>query len=277
VFFTVMSDPNAEAEAFGMEIEYPEHELPRPLHGPLLTEFGDSKKLELPNFDACRRMNERVRAVDYYRQHVGGTYFITGWVEGPMAVYAMLRGLSNACYDFYDHGDELTPLFNLFVENAKQFITRQVDAGADCIGVGDAAASQIGPDFYRKYVLPGEKELVRHIHKLGALAKIHICGNTRSMQPDMIATGFDIIDVDHLVGSMEEFAPLLSPKQVFSGSCDPVRVVCNAQSFEEIEQAINTSWQQAGGRVITSAGCEIPGETLPRNFRWLCKAGSQLS
>lgn len=272
---TVMSDPNAEAEAFGMEIEYPLDDLPRPKHGPMLPQFEDSRDITLPQYERCTRMQERVREVAYYNETVKGKYFIVGWVEGPMAVHTMLRGLTNACYDLYDYEDQLVPLFDIYVENAKQFITRQIEAGADCIGVGDAAASQIGPEFYRKYVLPGEKEIARHIHNLGAIAKLHICGNTHAMLPDMIGAGYDIIDVDHLVGSMEPFAHLLGPHQVFSGSCDPVNIVLNGTE-QDIAEALKASYREALGRVITSAGCEIPGETTDESFSWFCKAGKRL-
>lgn len=272
---TVMSDPNAEAEAFGMEIEYPLDDMPRPKRGPLLETFEDAQSLKLPSIAYCNRMVERVREISYYKERVKGTYFITGWVEGPMAVHTMLRGLTNACYDLYDYPDELANLFDLYVENAKQFITQQVEAGADCIGVGDAAASQIGPDFYRTFVLPGEKEIAHHIKTLGAIAKLHICGNTYAIQPDMIAAGFDIIDVDHLVGPMTPFAPLLGPHQVFSGSSDPVGIVLRGTK-QEIEDSVKSCFKEANGRVITSAGCEIPAETTDENFRWYCESSRAL-
>ncbi len=41
----------------------------------------------------------------------------------------------------------------------------------------------------------------------------------------MIATGADIIDVDHLVPDISAFVSDLSAGQVFSGKCDPVTVI----------------------------------------------------
>ena len=273
---TVMSDPNAEAEAFGLEIDYPLDNLPKMAKGQEHVDFDTLKALPLPDIDNCRRMLERVNEVAYYRKHVGGRYFIVGWVEGPMAVLTMLRGLTDACYDLYDHEDELASVFALFVENAKRFITRQVEAGADCIGVGDAAASQIGPEFYRRFILPGEQEIASHIKSLGTLAKLHICGNTHEILPDMIGAGYDIVDVDHLAGSMAPFAPLLKSGQVLSGSSDPVRVVLEG-NFEEIDRSVLECYRQGKGRVITSAGCEIPGETSLGNFSRYCEAARALS
>lgn len=272
---TVLSDPNVEAEAFGMEINYPKNSLPVPKHGPLLKSFEESASVKLPDYEKCSRMKGRVREIEIYNEEVKGNYFIVGWVEGPMAVHTMLRGLSNACLDLFDYEEEIPPLFELYVENAKNFITKQVEAGADCIGVGDAAASQIGPEFYKKFVFEGEREIARHIRSLGCVAKLHICGNTHAILPYMIEAGYDIVDVDHAAGSMAPFAPLLHPNQVLCGSCDPVNVVLNGTK-EEIEAAIKLDYKETNGKAITSAGCEIPPETTIENFRHFCEVGKSL-
>jgi uroporphyrinogen decarboxylase len=104
--------------------------------------------------------------------------------------------------------------------------------------------------------------MVNHIHNLGALVKLHICGNTEAILPQMISTGADIIDIDHLVPSMSDFVSLLAPGQVFSGKADPVTIIQNGTP-EMIKQSVIDDVKQASGRCIISAGCEItPGTTI---------------
>ena len=272
---TVMSDPWSEAEAFGMQIEYPENDLPIP-KAPLLKESGDVAGLRVPRLENSRRMLNSIRAIEEYTRLVGDTCFIVGWVEGPMAKYADLRGLSDACTDLYDHPDHVNHAADIIIENARQFITAQIRAGAHCIGIGDAACSIIGAKFYRKFFCHREKQLVDHIHAQGALAKLHICGNTTKILPDMIATGADIVDVDHLVGSMEPFRALLSEKQVFSGNSDPVAVIQNGGQ-EEIFASVQDCFAQTRGRGIVSAGCEITPGTSLENFRFYRDAARTLN
>jgi uroporphyrinogen-III decarboxylase len=155
---------------------------------------------------------------------------------------------------------------DVIVASAKEFITLQVEAGAHCIGIGDAFCSQIGPAPYRRLAFEREKQLVDHIHRLGAKAKLHICGNTAPILRDMIATGADIIDVDHLVPDMAPFAPFLGPQQVFSGKTDPVSVIQNGTPAQ-IMASVRECRAQAAGRVIVSAGCEVPPDTTPANLR----------
>lgn len=178
-----------------------------------------------------------------------------------------IRSIGNATdLDFLDDPDSVMKAVNVIVESSLDFITHQVEAGAYAIGIGDAFCSQIGPALYRQFAWEGERRMVEHIHNLGAKAKLHICGNTMAILPDMIRTGADIVDVDHLVTSMAEFVPLLGPNQVLSGSSDPVSVIQDGTP-DQILKSVLDCQKQADGRCIVSAGCEITPDTSLANFR----------
>ena len=93
---TVMSDPYAEAEAFGMHIDFPADNLPIP-RNLLITEPGDVDDLVLPDVEQSPRLLNRVNEIERFKQLIGDTYFIVGWAEGPMACYANLRGFQKTC------------------------------------------------------------------------------------------------------------------------------------------------------------------------------------
>ncbi len=272
---TVMSDPYAEAEAFGMEFEYPENDLPKPKNGHLIKNIDDIDKLKIPNIKDHARMMNRVHEIEEYKRLAGDKYFIVGWVEGPLAEYVDIRGLAEACLDLFDYPEKIEKVSSIALETAKKFAQAQVEAGAHCIGVGDAACSQIGPRLYKRLFFEKQKELIEYIHSLGAIAKLHICGNTSKILPGMINTGADIVDIDHLVGSMEPFADLLGEKQVFSGLSDPVTVI---QDGDEncIKESVIACYRQAKGRCIVSAGCEITPETSIENFKYYQNASKEV-
>ena len=261
---TVMSDPYAEAEAFGMAIDYPANNLPAP-RNLLIREAEDIAALRLPEVGQSPRLLNRVREIAHFKQLVGDTYFIVGWAEGPLACYANLRGFQQACLDLFEHPGAVDQAVDLFRRAAFDFISRQIEAGAHCIGVGDAVCSQIGPELYQRYGFAGEKDIVEFIHSRGALAKLHICGDTTAILPIMIKTGADIIDVDHAVTEIARFAPMLSPHQVFSGNSDPVSVIQNG-SQKSISENVLRTCRAAGGRCIVSAGCEITPDTSTENL-----------
>jgi len=271
---TVMSDPWAEASAFGIDIEYPEDNLPVDIGG----HFQDAKTASLIKqydpMDNIRCLN-RLTEISEFRKRLNDEYFIVGWVEGPVAEYVDLRSASNASVDLLLDPDSVGKTMDIIVESALEFISLQVKAGAHCIGIGDAFCSQIGPELYHQYAFFRQKKLVEHIHNLGAIAKLHICGNTESILTGMIQTGADIIDVDHLVPSMAGFVSLLAPYQVFSGKSDPVSII-QFGSYETINQSVTSDFRQTSGRCIISAGCEITPETSVENMNHFKNAASTL-
>ncbi len=271
---TVMSDPWAEASAFGIEVEYPENSLPVDKGGHLASAAAAALLKPYNPIDNIRCRNRLVE-IGNFKKSVGKEYFIVGWVEGPVAEYVDLRGATLASLDFLIEPDNVEHTMDIITESAINFIKLQIDAGAHCIGIGDAFCSQIGPDLYNRFAYSRQKLLVDQIHKSGAIAKLHICGNTVSILPAMIATGADIIDIDHLVPTMAEFSGMLGPGQVFSGKADPVSVIQDGTP-EMIWDAVVNDFIQAGKRCIVSAGCEITPGTSMENMVAFRKAASSL-
>jgi MtaA/CmuA family methyltransferase len=271
---TVMSDPWAEASAFGIQVDYPEDNLPIDTGG----HFTDAKTAShvkhyktLDNNRCVGRLNE----IKEFRKQTENEYFIVGWVEGPVAEYVDLRGASGASLDFLLEPEAVELTMDIIVDCAIDFISLQIKAGADCIGIGDAFCSQIGPDLYNKFAYSRQKKLIDHIHSMGALAKLHICGNTTAILPYMISAGADIIDIDHLVPSMSDFVTMLKPGQVFSGKADPVTIIQDGTP-EKILQSVKNDFMQSSGRCIVSAGCEITPGTSAENMITFWRAANNL-
>ena len=270
---TVMSDPWAEATAFGIQVDYPADQLPAAKNQ--LPDAASAAALKPWNPADSMRCRNRLKELEIYQSLVADEFFIVGWIEGPVASYANLRGTTGASIDFLMEPDLVEKAMDIITESAIGFIRKQVDQGAHCIGIGDAFCSQIGPDLYHLFAFDRQKQLVDVIHSGGALAKLHICGNTRAILPSMIATGADIIDIDHLVPSMAEFSDMLGPNQVFSGKSDPVSVIQDGTA-KTIENAVRNDITDAGGRCIVSAGCEITPDTSAGNMRAFRKATENL-
>lgn len=258
---TVLSDPWAEASAFGIRVEYPEDNLPL-----VTSQFPDAiSASHIKKYDSLKnlRCSNRIEEIKIYSWDAADK-FIVGWIEGPVAEYVDLRGASNAAVDFLVEPETVEKTFQVIMESAFDFIDLQIKAGAHCIGIGDAFCSQIGPELYLKYAFERQKKLVECIHDHGALAKLHICGDTTELLKDMIRTGADIVDIDHLVKDMSGYASYLGKHQVFSGKCDPVTIIEDGDA-DIIFKTVERDFNDAGGRCIVSAGCEItPGTTIEK-------------
>ena len=89
------------------------------------------------------------------RAEAGPGASIVGWVEGPLALAAEMRGLSALMMDTYEDPGFLDDLFDFTSSVGMAYWKPQVEAGADTIGMSDAAASMMSLAALRAVRLPG--------------------------------------------------------------------------------------------------------------------------
>ena len=258
-----ISDPYREAADLGLAVTFPEDGLPIATR-PSLIEPADLTTLRPIAPEAGRRMNDRLAAVRLFRERAGGQTPIMGWVEGALAEAVDLRGMSALLTDLIDRPAWVAELLEVCAEVAIAFARAQVAAGADIIGLGDAVASQISPRLYRQFALPYEQRIFAAVHEMGALARLHICGNTTRILADMAESGADIIDVDWMV-DMGQAAEAFGPRISVCGNQDPVRVMLDGKPAQ-VAAAVSACVAAGGPRCFSAAGCEIPDETPEENL-----------
>jgi MtaA/CmuA family methyltransferase len=259
-----ISDPYREASGFGAPIEFPFDNLPL-CKQPLLADPDDLKKLRKPDPATAPRMLDRLEGVRLLREKVGDEVPVMGWVEGAMAEAADLRGDANVMFDLYDRPDWLAELLEMCAEVAVAFARAQMEAGAHIIGMGDAIASQVSPQMYRRFALPYEKRICDAVHDMGGLARLHICGNTSKIVADMAESGADIIDLDWMV-DWAVATRQIGDRVTLLGNFDPVAVMLQGTP-EQVYAATQQCARSGGSRCISAAGCEIPDRTPHGNLR----------
>jgi MtaA/CmuA family methyltransferase len=258
-----ISDPYREAADLGVDVAFPEDG--RPIRqAPLLLDPGDLAKLKPTDPAAGRRMSDRLEAVRYLRAQVGGEVPIMGWVEGALAEAAVLRGDSALMLDLYDRPEWVHELLELCVEVEVDFARAQVQAGADIVGLGDAIASQVAPRMYREFALPYEQRIFAAVRKMGALSRLHICGNTTRLLSDMAQSGADIIDIDWMV-DLRLAAETFGSRPATCGNFDPVAILLHGMP-DQVRRATWNCQEQGGKGNISAAGCEVPAGTPHANL-----------
>ena len=265
-YVSAISDPAREASDLGAAIEWFDDQPPAILESQaLLADKTRLAGLAIPDPSTAPRMSDRVEAVRLLRHRTGQELLVEGWVEGPCAMAADLRGVNTLMLDFFDDPVFVRDLFEFTIEMELRFARAQIAAGADIIGVGDAAASLIGPKLYFEHVQPYEQRLVQAIQDAGAPVRLHICGKTRKLYKGMAATGAKMIDLDSMA-PLDEARAQMGPGPVLAGNLDPVRVMRDGTP-ESIEAALAECHRQAGPRYIVAAGCEVPAGTPEANLR----------
>jgi len=264
-YVSTISDPAREASDLGSRIQWYEDQPPAIIEDEALL----ADKLVLAGMKTMDpfsggRMEDRIRGVELLRRRVGQDLLVEGWVEGPCAESADLRGINRLMMDFSDDPAFVQDVFAFTVELAGRFAAAQIAAGADIIGIGDAAASLVGPRIYNEFVWPWEKKLVDFIHASGGRVRLHICGNTRRILDGMGRLGCEMVDIDY-PAPMEQARAQMGIGQTLAGNMDPVRDLRNG-SPETIAAALDGLQQKAGAQWIVAAGCEVVRDTPHDNL-----------
>jgi MtaA/CmuA family methyltransferase len=267
-YVSCISDPTREAADCGAKIEMFENQPPAIVEAQArLADKADLARLEMPDPLSGGRMLDRVKAAALFKEKVAGHKLIEGWIEGPIAEGSDLRGINAMMIDVIDDPPFVRDLFDFVVELELRFARAQVEAGVDLIGIGDAAASLVGPKIYHELVWPYEKKLVDGLHAMGTKARLHICGNTRELFDDMGKLGCEIVDLDSMA-PLDDARKKMGPDQTLLGNIDPVRTLQDTPP-DNVYASIAECHRQAGTRYIVGAGCEVPRDTPPENVRTL--------
>jgi MtaA/CmuA family methyltransferase len=265
-YVSVISDPAREAADCGANISYFEDQPPAiDESDALLLEKAKLVGMKIPDPLGGGRMHDRVKGAAALKEQIGSEKLVEGWVEGPCAEGADLRGINNLMLDFYDDADFVRDLFSFILEMELGFAKAQIEAGCDLIGIGDAAASLVGPAIYEEFVWPVEKRLIDGIHQMGGRVRLHICGNATPLLVKMGQLGCEQVDLDFLA-SVSAARAAMGPDQVLAGNIDPVRVLRNGTP-EAVLRAVEQCHKEAGDRFIITAGCEVPRDTPEVNLR----------
>jgi MtaA/CmuA family methyltransferase len=219
------------------------------------------------------RCTKRLETLRLLREGVAGTKLVEGWVEGPCAEACDLRGINSFMMDLLEDPDFVRDLLAYVFENAMAYARLQKEAGAEIMGVGDAASSLVGPDVYAEYIWEWQKRYVEALHGMGLLVRLHICGNTTPLLAMLHDVPADILDLDFMV-PMERARAEVGEERFLSGNIDPVRVLRNGTPAD-VAHGFAACWNGVGRqRYAVNAGCEVPRDTplenlaAMRDFAW---------
>lgn len=264
---SAISDPWREASAYGMEFDYPPDGVGKPKNV-LIKKAEDVSLVKSFDIVNAERPRQRIQSVRKMAAEVGQTHSVLGWVEGPIAEYGDLRGVEATMMDLIDKPEMFVEAGETIIENEIKFAIAQIEAGADMIGVGDAAASLVTPNMYADLVLPLEKKLIDAIHEAGAAVKLHICGNISNIVQFMPKSGADIIDVDWMV-PLSRARELVGPDVVLCGNFNPAGALLEG-SPKDVANEARKCLKTVPERFILMPGCEVPPATPEENIRAFC-------
>jgi MtaA/CmuA family methyltransferase len=213
------------------------------------------------------RMHDRVKSIEIMRREAGPGMSIVGWIEGPLALAAELRGLNTIMLDFVDDPGFAHELLALCADVAIAYAPAQIAAGADTMGMSDAAAGLIGPVLYEEFLWPQQRRVLETLRKNhpDVLLRQHMCGRIDKLYPRMAQLPVDICEID-FPANLRLAREVLGPRRVLAGNVSTITDLLEGTP-ERVYEACRRCHETCGQYFIVGAGCEISPLTPPENVR----------
>lgn len=263
----VSTDAFREASAWGVEVDWESHTPGAKKN----IEISDFESIETPNLLENQRIMNRVNSVKKLSEINEGNQCIIGWIEAPFAEICSLFGLINVLLQCKKHNwiNIIKGLIERILPVQKEFVKLQIEAGADIIGAGDSAISQIGPMRYESCCLDATKELFNYVRK-DVPVLYHVCGDNdivdkegRDMIKLISSTNADIIDFDYQV-DLKKAKEKCGNNNCLRGNTNTTVFGSLSYSANDVVNEVSKTIEggKPGGQYMYALGCEVPWEPI---------------
>ncbi len=196
-------------------------------------------------------------------QAMDGKTPLIGFAGAPFTLASyLIEGGSSRQYQatktmMYNHPDTWHRLMGLIARVTSAYLNMQVEAGADVVQLFDSWVGSLGPDDYRRFVLPHTASIISAIKP--GVPVIHFGTVTGNLLALMREAGGDVIGLDWRV-NLDEARARLGYDVAVQGNLDPIALFADVP---EIRKRASAILDQAEGRAghIFNLGHGILPET----------------
>ena len=260
---TTIMDLTIEAEAFGAEIIFKEHEMPT-VSNRLVHDVASVNNLTIPSLKQGRisqyLLAERL-AVEAIQDKP-----IFGGCIGPFSLAGRLYGLSELLMDLYIDPDTIISLLEKCAVFIKDYCIAIKKTGIHGVIIAEPAAGLISNDDCIQYSTIYIQQIVKTVQDENFIVILHNCGNTGHCTDAMIKSGAkglhfgNKIDITGILNDIPEDILVM-------GNIDPVGVFKQATAQEVYDLSLCLLNKTTGkNNFILSSGCDVPPEIPLENI-----------
>lgn len=203
-----------------------------------------------------------LEALKILKKEIGNDAAICGKVFGPWTLGYHVFGVENFLINSLLEPDMVKRSMEKLKMVTLRFAEAQIEAGADCILLGDHATRDLcGPDMYRDFLLEIHAELVERID---CPLILHICGDTSDRIKMIDKTGIQCFHWDTKSGHPEKIRKLAGKRLSLMGGLDNIELLRKG-SEEEIKSTIDQCI--TAGIDIIGPECAVPLDTPMKNLK----------
>jgi uroporphyrinogen decarboxylase len=262
-------------EPLGFHIEFSAGEGPL-LHNPVRAAADVDRVKELEDLGPIDYVNEAVRKT---RAQLPEAIPLIGFAGAPftLASYAIEGGSSRNYRStkqlMYSDPGAWHALLERFARAVVRYLNAQIAAGVQAVQVFDSWVGCLGPDDYRRYVLPHTRALIEGLTP--GVPVIHFAAGNPALLPLVREAGGSVIGVDWRV-RLDDAWRTIGYDRAVQGNLDPAVLL---GSVAEIRRRVREVLDQAGARPghIFNLGHGVLQETPVENAVALVEAVHEFS
>jgi [methyl-Co(III) methanol-specific corrinoid protein]:coenzyme M methyltransferase len=221
----------------------------------------DVDKLKIPDPQKDGRMPTVVKATKILSEKVGKKLPVIVAISAPFETVARLEKFEKLMRDTITAPNDLIALLRRISQIEIEYGKALIDAGATAITLVDGSSSNLGPEFYSKFSLPFENEVVKNLQTYTIL---HICGNTKIILDKMVQSGVNGISIDSEV-SISDAKSILGKRVALVGNVSTFKLWRG--TVEEVEKEATKCLEQ--GTDVLAPACGFPPHTPLQNMKTL--------
>jgi uroporphyrinogen decarboxylase len=234
-------------EPMGLGMEFAGSGGPR-LRNPIRSAREVDRLRELEGLEGLEFVAE---AVQQTRAGLPETLPLIGFAGAPFTLAAyVIEGGASRDYHFaktlmYSDPGAWDAMLGRLARSVARYLTAQVDAGAQLVQVFDSWAGCLGPDDYRRYVLPHSRALFEALAALRpGVPTIHFATGNPALLPLLSEAGGTIISVDWRSG-LDDAWRAAGDSKGLQGNLDPAVLLA---SPTEIRRRVRQMIEPVRGR-----------------------------
>lgn len=259
----VIMDLTVEAEAFGAEVIFPEHEVPS-VTGRLLTDESAIEALQVPDLTKGR-VPEYIKANRLAAENLTNRPVLAGCI-GPYSLAGRLYDMSEIMMLIYLNPDAAKMLLGKCSEFITDYCLALKEAGANGVVMAEPAAGLLSNEDCQQFSSEFVKEIVAKVQDDNFAVILHNCGNTGNCTSAMVYTGamgFHFGNNIDMVEALKE----VPANALAMGNLDPVSVF-KMGTVEQMRQKTQALLEatQAYPNFVLSSGCDTPPHTPFENI-----------
>lgn len=240
----IFSDLLPILEPMGFDLEFAQGEGPV-IHNPLREGEDVDRTIELESVESLHYVMETVRLT---RESIAPHIPVIGFAGAPftLASYAIEGGSSRSYLHtktlMYRDEGAWNALMARLARGVTRYLNAQIAAGAQAVQLFDSWAGCLGPDDYRRYVLPHTRSIIEAI--VPGVPVINFATGNPALLPLLSEAGGAVIGVDWRIGLDEAWRQIGYDKGI-QGNLDPLVLLAEPAEIRRRAQVI---LDQAEGR-----------------------------